>query len=442
MSGCSWLRENWPGPAIPAGSAVRNNMSGGTHKYITLANQTVPNAWTRYEGYIGEWDVNGSGGNNLFPYGTAFVRLLFLNNYTGGTSPTNIIRWSDIWFSEMSSRNLEVATTTRQGVVDTGAQSFAGAKTFTGDVTVPKLIIGAFYLNSLIANNKVPDSDKWDGYQFADYLDQAVKQASNVSFGNITSSGWGIFPSGIRGAAAGAPSHYIWAISGAYTNYGLYFNEGAPDYMEWHWAGVIKAKVNMDSGYWHGARYYFGLAGFYMDSSGLVANNKVVDSDKVDGEHASAIVTKARVDAQACDHGALSGRGDDDHTQYHNNTRGDARYYTQTNLQTSGQSQVHWNNITNEPATYPPEPHTHVGVDIVTLIMEEVFDGLSTGNINGQGTYEWCESWVNTSGAGTSAEVLCKPIYDYGTRTMQSENISGERRTDKPKSGSKYKAKI
>jgi len=32
------------------------------------------------------------------------------------------------------------------------------------------------------------------------------------------------------------------------------------------------------------------------------------------------------------DHGNLSGLGDDDHPQYHNNTRGDARYYTKTLL--------------------------------------------------------------------------------------------------------------
>jgi len=36
--------------------------------------------------------------------------------------------------------------------------------------------------------------------------------------------------------------------------------------------------------------------------------------------------------AGVSDHGALTGLGDDDHTQYHNNTRGDARYYTQTEL--------------------------------------------------------------------------------------------------------------
>ena len=40
--------------------------------------------------------------------------------------------------------------------------------------------------------------------------------------------------------------------------------------------------------------------------------------------------------AGTTDHGALTGLGDDDHTQYLNNTRGDARYYTKTQLD-SGQ---------------------------------------------------------------------------------------------------------
>lgn len=34
------------------------------------------------------------------------------------------------------------------------------------------------------------------------------------------------------------------------------------------------------------------------------------------------------------DHGSLGGLGDDDHVQYHNDSRGDARYYTQTQLNT------------------------------------------------------------------------------------------------------------
>lgn len=57
--------------------------------------------------------------------------------------------------------------------------------------------------------------------------------------------------------------------------------------------------------------------------------------------------------AGVTDHGALTGLTDDDHTQYLNTTRGDARYYTETELNTSGAGgAVHWNNLTNKPTFY------------------------------------------------------------------------------------------
>lgn len=42
------------------------------------------------------------------------------------------------------------------------------------------------------------------------------------------------------------------------------------------------------------------------------------------------------------DHGTLTGLNDDDHTQYHNDARGDARYYTKSQVDTSlaGKSDV------------------------------------------------------------------------------------------------------
>lgn len=48
----------------------------------------------------------------------------------------------------------------------------------------------------------------------------------------------------------------------------------------------------------------------------------------------SDLATKGYVDGAVFsgDHGALSGLADDDHTQYHNDARGDARYYTETEL--------------------------------------------------------------------------------------------------------------
>jgi hypothetical protein len=43
----------------------------------------------------------------------------------------------------------------------------------------------------------------------------------------------------------------------------------------------------------------------------------------------------------------------------------DDRYYTETELNTSGAGgQVHWDNLTNKPATFTPSSHTHVWNDI------------------------------------------------------------------------------
>ncbi|GAH35025.1 unnamed protein product, partial [marine sediment metagenome] len=107
-------------------------------------------------------------------------------------------------------------------------------------------------------------------------------------------------------------------------------------------------------------------------------------------------------------HDKLGGLADDDHTQYHNNTRGDARYYTKTQLQTSGQAQVHWDNITNEPTDYPPSDHYHVGTDIITMVFWEHFDGLNIGDIHGQGEYNWAGNWDTTASANCSAEVVVR----------------------------------
>jgi len=129
---------------------------------------------------------------------------------------------------------------------------------------------------------------------FGTYIDQAVKQASNVSFGNITGAGWGVFPSGIRTTVSGASSAYIWAVSGAYPTYGLYYNTGTPDWMEWHWSAVVKAKLNMETGDFYPEKIYPGLGAYYLDT--LIANNKVPDSDKVDGYHLSQIGGQIKLD--------------------------------------------------------------------------------------------------------------------------------------------------
>jgi len=41
--------------------------------------------------------------------------------------------------------------------------------------------------------------------------------------------------------------------------------------------------------------------------------------------------------------------------------------YTRTQLQTAGEAQVHWSNLTNVPLTFDPSAHTHVEADITDL---------------------------------------------------------------------------
>jgi len=52
----------------------------------------------------------------------------------------------------------------------------------------------------------------------------------------------------------------------------------------------------------------------------------------------------------------LIGGTNTDASIYHNH---DTRYYTKTNMQTSGSALLHWDNLTNKPLTYPATTHIH-----------------------------------------------------------------------------------
>ena len=57
------------------------------------------------------------------------------------------------------------------------------------------------------------------------------------------------------------------------------------------------------------------------------------------------------------DHGALTGLGDDDHTQYHTNARGDARYYQKSEVYTKAQ-------VDSLLAGKAPSVHTHTAAQV------------------------------------------------------------------------------
>lgn len=70
----------------------------------------------------------------------------------------------------------------------------------------------------------------------------------------------------------------------------------------------------------------YEVADFISSSAGAGDAGKPIVLD-AEGHIDSSMINDADVD-----HGSLGGLSDDDHSQYHNDTRGDARYYTQTKL--------------------------------------------------------------------------------------------------------------
>lgn len=91
------LLAPWPSTygTIPTGTAVAQAQAGGQYKYIAAAGQVVPTTWTRYAGHIGGLEASSFGQGSRFRPGTAFVRLLFLCNYT---TPGGDIYWSGLSF--------------------------------------------------------------------------------------------------------------------------------------------------------------------------------------------------------------------------------------------------------------------------------------------------------------------------------------------------------
>ena len=98
------FRLPWLGPALPAGTKVRNNQNGANYKYLAMGGTLATQTWSRKEGWIGGIDTTGVGSTNLFPYGTAYIKLLHLCNYLN-FGINNTVRISDIVFQEIPLTN-------------------------------------------------------------------------------------------------------------------------------------------------------------------------------------------------------------------------------------------------------------------------------------------------------------------------------------------------
>jgi len=138
------------------------------------------------------------------------------------------------------------------------------------------------------------------------------------------------------------------------------------------------------------------------------------------------------------DHGALTGLSDDDHTQYHNDTRGDARYYTQSQMDTS---------LSGKSDT----GHTHTESDITDLgNYEPAFTkntgfnkalGTTSGTVS-EGNHTHTESDITDLGnyepAFTKNTGFNKALGTTSGTVSEGNHTHSNYLTDAPSNGSEY----
>jgi hypothetical protein len=91
------LAAPWSGPALPAGTAVRDTGAGDDAAFVALDSQAVPNDWT-YTEYAavfgGQTLQSGNDALTQFRPGTAYIKPVIVVNEQGGTA--NTINWSGV----------------------------------------------------------------------------------------------------------------------------------------------------------------------------------------------------------------------------------------------------------------------------------------------------------------------------------------------------------
>jgi len=280
--------------------------------------------------------------------GTGATPDAIVGLYPYGTSDSSYVQWRDSatsleWSVGTVSHQASWAVRRESGtpgnmlIVDRAT----GKVMATVELDTPKLTInGGFYIDTLAANNRVDDSDKWGGNAFADYMNQAVKTTSNVDFLMVTApvlraTGTVAYPdaivrfqpygvndesyvkyldsTGSQRWSVGTPSHQAsWAIRR---------ESGTPgNVVIVEPGGRVLIPTEVDT-----AKLTIGS--YYIDT--LVANNRVYDSARLGGTVAASYALASQLHAEthtlvshtSRDHHNLTGLGDDDHSIYYNAAR-------------------------------------------------------------------------------------------------------------------------
>jgi hypothetical protein len=86
------------------------------------------------------------------------------------------------------------------------------------------------------------------------------------------------------------------------------------------------------TGEYNNSTAYNALDSVSYNGSSYVALSSTTGNTPTNTTYWQLLAEKGEDGAGVTDHGMLTGLSDDDHTQYHNDTRGDIRYYTKSQI--------------------------------------------------------------------------------------------------------------
>ena len=97
-------------------------------------------------------------------------------------------------------------------------------------------------------------SASWKSLLVLDQHDDARFSGSATFAGNVIAPS---FTGLLQGAVTGAPDATIWRVSGQYPDWGIFYDEGSPDLIQFKSGGVTKATISLDDGDYTGRKATF-----------------------------------------------------------------------------------------------------------------------------------------------------------------------------------------
>jgi len=164
---------------------------------------------------------------------------------------------------------------------------------------------------------------------------------------------------------------------------------------------------------------------YILDLAAKASETNIVYYDSTTGKISYGAASSGGV----TDHGALTGLGDDDHTQYYNQTRGDARYSLTTHnhaatyepiiSKSTGYLRYTGSAWEFKNETYALSSHTHAYI-ATTHTVNSIINGTGFLKNNGSGTWSW-DNNTYVTGSGSNTRIA---YWSSGSNITSNANLT------------------